>query len=59
MTLLRDERRPVARLIPITSSTGVEAKEFGRTLLEHQAADVPVGMEIALERADAEAERNS
>jgi hypothetical protein len=27
MTLLRDERWPVARLIPITSSTGVEAKE--------------------------------
>lgn len=50
MTLLRDERWPVARLIPITSSTGVEAKErnaasallavlshvdeFGRTLLK-------------------------
>jgi len=48
--LLRDERWPVARLIPITSSTGVEAKErnaasallavlahvdeFGRTLLK-------------------------
>lgn len=27
MTLLRDERWPVARLIPITSATGVEAKE--------------------------------
>jgi len=50
MSLLRDERWPVARLIPITSSTGVEAKErnaasallavlahvdeFGRTLLK-------------------------
>ena len=50
MTLLRDERWPVARLIPITTSTGVEAKErnaasallavlshvdeFGRTLLK-------------------------
>jgi hypothetical protein len=50
VTLLRDERWPVARLIPITSSTGVEAKErnaasallavlahvdeFGRTLLK-------------------------
>jgi len=50
LTLLRDERWPVARLIPITSSTGVEAKErnaasallavlahvdeFGRTLLK-------------------------
>lgn len=50
MTLLRDERWPVARLIPITSSTGIEAKErnaasallavlahvdeFGRTLLK-------------------------
>lgn len=50
MTHLRDERWPVARLIPITSSTGVEAKErnaasallavlshvdeFGRTLLK-------------------------
>ena len=50
MTLLRDERWPVARLIPITSSTGVEARErnaasallavlshvdeFGRTLLK-------------------------
>jgi hypothetical protein len=50
MTLLRDERWPVARLIPITSSTGVEAKErnaasallavlahvdeFGRSLLK-------------------------
>lgn len=49
VSLLRDERWPVARLIPITSSTGVEAKErnaasallavlshvdeFGRTLL--------------------------
>ena len=27
MTLLRDDRWPVARLIPITSSTGVEARE--------------------------------
>ena len=27
LTLLRDDRWPVARLIPITSSTGVEAKE--------------------------------
>lgn len=27
MSLLRDDRWPVARLIPITSSTGVEAKE--------------------------------
>jgi hypothetical protein len=50
VTLLRDERWPVARLIPITSSTGIEAKErnaasallavlshvdeFGRTLLK-------------------------
>jgi hypothetical protein len=50
LPLLRDERWPVARLIPITSSTGVEAKErnaasallavlshvdeFGRTLLK-------------------------
>ncbi|HWO99009.1 MAG TPA: hypothetical protein VNL74_00040 [Methylococcus sp.] len=50
MTLLRDDSWPVARLIPITSSTGVEAKErnaasallavlshvheFGRTLLK-------------------------
>src|SRR5919106_1425390 len=50
MTLLRDDRWPVARLIPIASSTGVEAKErnaasallavlahvdeFGRTLLK-------------------------
>jgi hypothetical protein len=75
VTLLRDERWPVARLIPITSSTGVEAKErnaasallavlshvdeFGRTLLEHQAADVPEDIEIALERADAEAEQTS
>jgi hypothetical protein len=40
--LLRDERWPVARLIPITSSTGVEAKE-------RNAASV-------LERADAEVE---
>lgn len=50
LAILRDERWPVARLIPITSSTGVEAKErnaasallavlahvdeFGRTLLK-------------------------
>ena len=50
MTLLRDDRWPVARLIPITSATGIEAKErnaasallavlahvdeFGRTLLK-------------------------
>jgi hypothetical protein len=67
VTLLRDERWPVARLIPITSSTGVEAKErnaasallavlahvheFGRTLLDHQATDVAVDTEKALERA--------
>jgi len=50
VSLLRDERWPVARLIPTTSSTGVDAKErnaasallavlslvddFGRTLLK-------------------------
>ena len=50
MTLLRDARWPVARLIPIMSATGIEAKErnaasallavlahvdeFGRTLLK-------------------------
>jgi hypothetical protein len=27
VTLLRDDRWPVARLIPITSATGIEAKE--------------------------------
>jgi hypothetical protein len=53
VTPLRDDRWPVARLIPITSATGIEAKErnaasallavlanvdeFGRTLLKLSA----------------------
>ncbi len=59
LTVLRDERWPVARLIPITLSTGVEAKErnaasallavlshvdeFGRALLKPLGA--PAGKE--------------
>lgn len=60
--MLRDERWPVARLIPITSATGVEAREhnaasallavlwgvdeFGRTLLTPLGA--PFGKSRAL-----------